>query len=675
MTYRSDIDGLRAVAVLLVVMFHIDLPGVTGGFVGVDVFFVISGYLITSIVRNDIRNGSFSLLRFYDRRIRRIFPALIAVYLFCAIVSAFLLLPSDLQRFGMSLMASAAFVSNNFFSWNDSYFAAAAINKPLLHTWSLSVEEQFYVVWPLILAATFRFWNGRGFFLSMVAGGLGSLALAEWGFDANRAGAFHLMPARAWELALGALLAFRLPDLQGRQRLRDLLSLAGLTMILWSALTLTNLSHFPGLNAVPACLGTALMIASGAGGQGSGNRLLSLRPVVFVGLISYSLYLWHWPLIVFLRYHLDREFHPIEAAAVVAVSFLAAALSYRFIEAPFRRRAGQAEAPAMPARRPSGRPVGAGLAAAIACLFLGASMLSDGWAWRLPKAAAAVDAASAMFSPYRENCHGTARILAETNTCTIGQPRADGGYDVVVIGDSHADHFVPGLHRLLEEQGLSGRQLTEFVCAPLYGARLLRGAGMERCQDFVPTVREFLDANDEVRVVVLAARWALYSETTWLAGEAFSPAFLVDEWGEILTPENSRRVLEKALKETVAALTSRGLRVVLMAQVPPLSTPRRRCMARARWHGNPEVSCYEPASRALQRTRFANEVIADIAASDDSVVAFFPADVMCDESHCMPVLEGTFLFRDDDHLNPKGAELLLTHLTLPVTIEAPSPYE
>lgn len=667
MPYRSDIDGLRAIAVVLVILYHVDLPVVTGGFIGVDVFFVISGFLITSIVKGDLEEGRFSLLRFYDRRVRRIFPALIAVYLFCVVASAILLLPSDLVRFGLSLLASAAFMSNILFSLDDSYFGPLAIDRPLLHTWSLSVEEQFYVFWPVILAVAFRFWNRRGLLCLIVVGSLASLAFAEWKLSSNAKAAFYLMPARAWELGLGALLALSLPALERASHLRDPLSLAGLALILWSAFGLTSFSAFPGLNAVPACLGTALLIVSGAGRQGVCNRLLSWRPLVVVGLLSYSLYLWHWPLVVFLRYYLDREFRPFEAVAVAAVSFVAAALSYRFVETPFRRRAGQRLLPGGGARASSpGRTVTAGLAVAVAAGLLGVSMIANGWAWRLPEAAAAVDAISTESNAYRRSCHGIGKMVDDTGACTIGQPRADGGYDVVVIGDSHAEHLVPGLDRLLKEQGLSGRQLTTSSCPPLYGARIFRGPGKEHCQDFAPAIRAFLDAHDEVRLVVLAARWAVYSETTWLAHEPFRPQFLVDEHGEILTPQSSRRVLKKALENTVEAMTSRGVRVLLMAQVPPLSARRARCVTRARWHDSDESVCYEPSAAALQRTRFSSALITAIAATNDSVDAFIPAQVLCDEALCIPVLDGVFLFRDEDHLNPTGAERLLARLSLPI---------
>lgn len=666
MAYRSDIDGLRAVAVLLVVMFHIDMPWVTGGFVGVDVFFVISGFLITSIIKGDIQGEGFSLLRFYDRRVRRIFPALVAVYLFCVLVSFALLVPSDMRRLGFSLMASAAFASNFLFAFEAGYFDVSSIDKPLLHTWSLSVEEQFYIFWPLILVTAFRFWNARGLFWLMVAGILGSLAFAEWKLGSDRAAAFYLMPARAWELGLGGLLAFRQCDLTRAPRLCDLLSLAGLVLILWSALTLTNFSDFPGLNAAPACLGTALLIVSGADKQGIANRFLSLRPLVFVGLISYSLYLWHWPLIVFLRYYLNRELDLFEAVVVVAASFAVAVLSYRIIEAPFRRPAGQPHRAEVPAGRRAIRTIGVGLLAAMVCAFLGSEMVPDGWAWRLPKAAVAVDAISARVNPIREDCHGISRIPAETDYCTIGQSRSDGGYDVVVVGDSHADHFVPGFDNLLRAQGFSGRQLTTSSCPPLYGMRLFNRPGRQACEDFMPAVRRFLDAHDEVQLVVLAARWALYSETTWLKREPYSRKFLVDGQGRIFTRENSRRVMKKTLKETVDSLTSRGIRVLLMAQVPPLSAPRARCVIHAIWYDGEEERCYEPAAAALQRTRFASEVIAGIAAADDRVEAFFPAEIICTEALCIPALDDVFLYRDDDHLNPTGAERLLALLTLPI---------
>jgi hypothetical protein len=409
-----------------------------------------------------------------------------------------------------------------------------------------------------------------------------------------------------------------------------------------------------------------MLIVSGIGGQGVVNRLLSRPPAVFVGLISYSLYLWHWPLIVFGRYYLDRDFQPLEAAGLVVLSFAAAVVSYRFVERPFRRSEWVPRGTAPMPRRGLRRPAAAfGLAMLLMCGSLGVGMGLNGWSWRLPESAVIVDQLSGQFDPFREPCHGVEKALLEKSECTIGVVREDRSFDVAVIGDSHAEVLIAAFDKLLKPRGLSGRQVTTNGCVPLFDVRVISGRGVERCRDFAETVSTFLERHDQLEFVVLSARWALYSETRWLEGESAARRFLVDAQDQSLTLENSRRALSEGLERTVELLTARGLRVLLIAQVPPLSSRRARCVAWARWHGEDESSCHEPAAAARARTAFGDALIARIAAGNDRVEAFFPGNILCDAVRCTPVLDGIYLFRDEDHLNPAGAELLLSHLALP----------
>jgi peptidoglycan/LPS O-acetylase OafA/YrhL len=295
--YRADIDGLRAIAVGSVVLFHAGVPGFAGGFVGVDIFFVISGFLITKIIRDSLQEDRFSLADFYDRRIRRIFPALFAVYLVTYVLGLILLMPGDLKALAKSLLSSAAFGANFHFYGNVGYFDAPAITKPLLHTWSLSVEEQFYVLWPLAMIALARFVKLRYWLPILLCSLVLSLAYAEWEvWRDNASAAFYMPHARAWELITGALLAIALPRLAFGRRLCEAMVALGLVLIAASIALLSEDRDFPGLNAVFPCLGAALIIAAGARGPTAVSRLLSNKPMVFLGLISYSLYLWHWPL-------------------------------------------------------------------------------------------------------------------------------------------------------------------------------------------------------------------------------------------------------------------------------------------------------------------------------------------------------------------------------------------
>ena len=339
--YRPDIDGLRAVAVVPVLFYHLGISLTPGGFVGVDIFFVISGYLITSLISAEMHEGTYSIRNFYVRRARRIFPAL---FVMCAVTALFVLLfclPSDAKRFSSSLAAATLFGSNIYFYLTADYFAAAAETQPLLHTWSLAVEEQFYIVFPLILLLVRRCFGQRERQI-MVVLALLSLGLSIWLVRTDQAGAFYLLQSRAWELLLGALLALgTFPAIRSRL-LAGALGILGLALIAGSVLLYRETTPFPGLAALAPCIGAALLIHTGKDASLLSARALSLAPVRFIGLISYSLYLWHWPIDVIARYFAfwhgwDPELK-LHKLALLALSFAAAILSWHFVEKPFRRR-------------------------------------------------------------------------------------------------------------------------------------------------------------------------------------------------------------------------------------------------------------------------------------------------------------------------------------------------
>ena len=286
--YRADIDGLRAVAILPVVFFHAGFGFAQGGFVGVDVFFVISGYLITSLIHREMLAGKFSLARFYERRVRRLFPALFAMLSVCAAVAAWLLLPQDLRYFGGSLFATTLFSSNIFFWLEAGYFDVAAERKLLLHTWSLAVEEQFYLLFPIFLLLVLRYLPRR---LVAVTGAVtvASLLASEWMLRSSDSAAFYLAPFRAWELGLGASLALIAPVARHDNRHAEVFAWLGLAMIAASVAVFSWQTPFPGLHALAPAVGAALVIWSGSGTSTHAGRILSARPLVFTGLISYSL--------------------------------------------------------------------------------------------------------------------------------------------------------------------------------------------------------------------------------------------------------------------------------------------------------------------------------------------------------------------------------------------------
>ncbi|EJN36289.1 acyltransferase family protein [Pseudomonas sp. GM80] len=427
LSYRADIDGLRAVAVMLVVLNHVGFSLFSGGFVGVDVFFVISGYLITGIILGQVGKGTFSFTDFYLRRARRILPALYVVLLCVMVAGYYFFLPSDYSALSQSTLSAIFFASNLFF-WKNSggYFSSSSEEMPLLHIWSLSVEEQFYFIWPLalLLILKLKAQSARLAVASVLV--VTSFALAELGVRNEWSSAYFLLPSRAGELLIGALLAFWLAKRQPVNRasvIANMLSIVGLLMVLVPAFVLNKTSGFPGINALIPCAGAGLIIVSRAIGKNLISLMLESRPFVFIGLISYSLYLWHWPLISFLHY--SRVEITIEIAlGVVFASIVLGYLSWRFVEQAFRH---------------NNKPVGKGFAAAtaLAGLFVVsfpiAVYLKDGIPSRFPFAMLTQDQLTAELNRYWSGIETTSMVAKFDST--------KGQRKIVVVGNSHAYDF------------------------------------------------------------------------------------------------------------------------------------------------------------------------------------------------------------------------------------------
>ena len=455
--YRPDIDGLRAVAVLSVVLYHAGVPVMPGGYIGVDIFFVISGYLITRIIAREIAENRFSILTFYERRTRRIFPALFAMLVASVVAASIIALPGEFEDFGNSLAASALFVSNIFFWQTADYFAGPAHLKPLLHTWSLAVEEQFYIVLPLLLLALTR-WARRHVVAVLIAATVISFALSLWAVGAKPTAAFYLLPTRFWELMAGALLALGVVPAFRSLKAANAAAAVGLAMIALAVATYSSATAFPGAAALLPVIGAALIIHAGTTTQSTiAARLLSWQPVVFVGLISYSLYLWHWPVLTFARIARGEMLSAMEATLLVALSFALAILSWRFIEAPFRdRRLADGRAPLF-------RSAGAAMAAALALGIFANS--THGWPQRhdayTPPAIAGLDHMNLATCFLKDDQPASA--WAGALACRQGDAN---GPTVFVWGDSFAAHLIPGLASELGSR-IETVQLTAAGCPPI----------------------------------------------------------------------------------------------------------------------------------------------------------------------------------------------------------------
>ena len=449
--YRPEIDGLRAIAVLPVILFHGGFEIFAGGFVGVDIFFVISGFLITSIILSDLEHQRFSVKRFYERRARRILPALLFVVLACLPFAYAWMLPSELEQFGQSLLAVATFSANLFFWSTQAYFGPAAELQPMLHTWSLAVEEQYYLFIPLALLWFWSLGKRRLFGLILLAAIL-SLLIAEWGWRHEPKANFYLLPTRAWELLVGSLIAFapRPTALAGfgARTLQQWGPVAGLGLVVYSLFWFDESTPIPSVYALAPVGGTALIIATTTPGHPV-SRLLTARPLVAIGLISYSAYLWHQPLFAFARIRMLEEPGLILATVLSLLSLVLAYLSWRFVEAPFRRRNSPlTRAPLIPA---------AITLSVLGLVGAGFSQL-EGLPNRLPTEARVFidrydnyqDIANGRFGQcfFGEDHEGLTTLRFEPQC--YGTPNLR---RFVLLGDSFSAHYLAGLQALVKPGG------------------------------------------------------------------------------------------------------------------------------------------------------------------------------------------------------------------------------
>lgn len=644
--YRRDIDGLRAVAVAAIVIHHAVPSLLPGGFVGVDVFFVISGYLITWLIADAREAGTFSWGGFYLRRARRIAPAYALVVLVTAALAVVIETPRLLAMTGAATAASGLFLTNILFAQTQGYFAPGAQQNPLLHLWSLAVEEQFYLVWPALIALLSL--KGLKTIRAVLASALliGSLALAQALVGEGQSlWAFFGLPMRAWEFLAGGVLALGLVRPPQDRNTANLAGILGGLMIGGSLILLNEASAFPGLSAVPACLGAALLIWSGSGTM-PGLAVLRLSPVVGLGRISYSLYLWHWPLLVLAADVAQQPLSALQRLGLVALSGVLAVVSWRLVEQPFRR--GSVERP--------WRRLGLTLLPLLAPIAVGALLfLSHGLPGRLsPAAKALADLEETDVNPARKAClekHG------QGDECRFGASLATPGEDVLVWGDSHADALTPGVVEWAERRGWNVRQSTRSGCPPMVGVKVrISGRFALDCIPGADAALARIASDKRLKLVVLSGRWPLYRDAPPFY-DVNSPRVTV----ESIARPGARPSLAASLKTTLDAIAKRNpnVRVLIVGPVPELTLGAPECLAQvARLGGRPEVCADVAADLPLARAGPAEDAIRAAIQDRPGVAAVYPSETLCHGGRCMATLDGRAIYFDDDHLSASGARRL-----------------
>ena len=587
--------------------------------------------MITSILLREVEEGRFSIIAFYNRRVRRIFPALFVLLAVMTVAALLLLAPDDLVAYGRTLIATTVFGSNFEFYRQTGYFDTSSLEKPLLHTWSLAVEEQFYLVWPLLLWTILRL-GGRRPLLPIIAAGCGvSYLLAILGARLNPPAVFFLPFTRAWELGLGAALAAKGPIGCSRQ-CREAIGIAG-------------------LGAIAACMvffdeGTPMFIGSGVASAGTAaliacnqertltGKFLSLPPFVAIGLISYSLYLWHWPLLAFAHYYFAGTPPGGVRAVLLLAAVVLASLSWGFVEGPLRSKGPPREA------------FSAAAAVIAVLLAIGAIFIAtDGLPSRYPIATQLkLDATRPTM------CDG----------CSVGPP---GPPQIVLWGDSHAAAISPAVEEFAKTKNFPAIEFTHSACPPFVGAQPSRTEApqLDECRLFQERTLATIAKFAGVKLIILAGRWTMSTETMRFGDEPGGRYFLRDDSTRNDSIAESRRAFALALPRTVATLerVQPNARILIIGQAPEPGFDPVQCARRALMFRRNSENCSFARSSALERLRISDALISRLAADDRRVDALMLDHSMCEEGRCRTIAGRMLLYRDIDHLSGTAAILLL----------------
>jgi len=659
--YRPEIDGLRAIAVLGVVLYHIGL-GFPGGYVGVDVFFVISGFLITGIIVKDLKRGTFSMLDFWVRRIRRIMPAVTVMVVICLIAGYILLSPDAFKGLAKSSIAQSLMASNVYF-WRDTgYFTESAEFKPLLHTWSLAVEEQFYVFFPLVLFAFWKWWKHQVIPVLLILGGF-SFLLSCLGVIYYPQATFFLLPARAWEMLAGGLLAVWSGKKELSHKSSEIVAWAGLLMIAYAMLIYSHDTLFPGWAALLPVLGSVLFIGANKGTVTSAGRFLSAKPMVFIGLISYSLYLWHWPLLAFARTVVIDINLPWKLA-LLAGSMILAIISWRFVETPFRRKT-------VLATKVSAFGFGA-VSTALLLIFSVVIWKSNGMPSRIDdEMVLLIEDIDWIGSEY-ESSDGSLVYLG------LKPESPDSQIDFALWGDSHGMAIAATVDECAKKQGLRGIAYLESGTPPVTGlwkSKLSNKEHQIMLNQNESVVKSILHKG--IKNVILVARWSVdcdgFSDAELESGIHYSSELtdpmVIDQMHVTPTPQISSAALSRQLKLMIKMFKRAGVKVWLLKQVPEVkrSSAARAVYMLKRFSKINHMDEYcTPLLQHERRQANANKAIDRLPAGLCEVIDLTPH--FFGNSEKLKIYDKRSYYRDDNHLTRHGAKYYLTNVFTQIRI-------
>jgi peptidoglycan/LPS O-acetylase OafA/YrhL len=626
LTYLPQLDGLRAVAVMLVIIFHSRPEWLPGGFIGVDVFFFLSGFLITQIVVKSLESSRFSYLDFIAGRIRRLFPAYVAMVCGCLLVAPLILLPGEFERLAETALASLLFLSNVFFYQNLGYFDAAAEQQLLLHTWSLAVEWQFYLVFPLVLWVGFRL-NGRALPVLILLG-VASLILNLALTPENARFTFFMLPARAWELIAGGLLglAYMNGKLIGVER--EIFSVAGLALLAVALVYFDSNTPFPGSAAIVPILATGLIVFNTVRGEsGLLTKVLSYRVLVLIGQMSYSLYLWHWPVLLYARFYFGEYLSLPQLLFCWGIIAFLSYGSWRWIESALRGHhwwAGRWRA-----------YIGAVAISVPLSVSIAMVMLNDGYKQRLPEPALAL--VNVERWPDFGRCV-TDYKHDQYYDCVIGT--GDVPASVLVWGDSHAQTLIWAINKITESRETNVRHVTKGGCPPVYsGVPVLASIDKEACLNAQKAAWRIIESDPALSTVFIVARWPLYES----ASLGLAEGQVSDRFGD-------------QLRETVMQLLKRGLKVVVMDSLPEAGFDVANVLARNVLLGQEPTVLFGHQRQPMKSLRSISNI------QDEDFLILHLDSLLCGDSECALMEGGQLLYFDDNHLARAGAIKLVPEI-------------